>query len=149
MKQNKETDIRIFPLGTLDEDLVSVAVVFAKYQKKWILCKHKDRDTFECPGGHRENKESMEETASRELYEETGAKNFKLIPVCYFSQCINQAAGNREMQYGKVYCAEVDEMGALPRLEIEQTILVETLAAEWTYPEFQEKLIPLILKISS
>jgi len=38
-----------------------------------VFCKHKDRDTFEFPGGHREKDEKIEETAKRELWEETGA----------------------------------------------------------------------------
>ena len=40
---------------------------------KWVFCKHKERDTYEVPGGHREAGENILETAKRELQEETGA----------------------------------------------------------------------------
>ncbi|MCR5214807.1 MAG: NUDIX domain-containing protein [Eubacterium sp.] len=34
-----------------------------------MFCKHRDRDTFEVPGGHREPSEEIIDTAKRELYE--------------------------------------------------------------------------------
>ena len=55
------------------DDLLSFAVVVARSDGKWVLCKHKGRITYECPGGHREEGEKIEDTARRELYEETGA----------------------------------------------------------------------------
>ena len=38
-----------------------------------MFCKHRDRDTHEVPGGHREDGEEILETVKRELKEETGA----------------------------------------------------------------------------
>lgn len=29
------------------------AVICARYNGKWVFCKHKERDTYEIPGGHR------------------------------------------------------------------------------------------------
>ncbi|MBS5725301.1 MAG: NUDIX domain-containing protein, partial [Clostridiales bacterium] len=63
---------------SVKDDLLKFAVMIAKYRGKWVFCKHKDRDTYECPGGHRERDESIWETAKRELYEETGATDFNL-----------------------------------------------------------------------
>ena len=40
--------------------------------------RHKDRSTFEIPGGHIEDGEDYISCAKRELYEETGAKEFDL-----------------------------------------------------------------------
>ena len=45
----------------------------------------KKRDTFELAGGHREENETILETASRELREETGAEEFEIKPVCVYS----------------------------------------------------------------
>ena len=35
------------------------AVIIAKTNGKWLFCKHKERDTYEVPGGHRENGETI------------------------------------------------------------------------------------------
>ena len=58
------------------DELLRFAVVIAKHDGKWVLCKHKERETLECPGGHRETGELILETAKRELMEETGDKAY-------------------------------------------------------------------------
>ena len=63
------------------------AVICARYNGKWVFCKHKERDTYEIPGGHREDGEDIEATAKRELWEETGAKDFDIYPVCILENC--------------------------------------------------------------
>lgn len=35
---------------TVDDSLLKFAVIAAKHKGKWVFCKHKDRDTYECPG---------------------------------------------------------------------------------------------------
>ena len=48
----------------VDDSLLKFAVIIAKTNGKWVFCKHRDRDTYEVPGGHREDGEeilSMEE----------------------------------------------------------------------------------------
>lgn len=55
------------------------AVIISRSNEKWVLCKHKERTTYEFPGGHRENGESIIDTAKRELYEETGALDYGVI----------------------------------------------------------------------
>ena len=60
---------------TVDDALLKFAVIISRSNGKWVLCKHKhkERDTYEVPGGHREAGEEILETAKRELKEETGA----------------------------------------------------------------------------
>lgn len=53
----------------------------ARFNGRWIFAKHKERSTWEIPGGRREPDEPITETARRELYEETGAADFMLTPV--------------------------------------------------------------------
>ena len=52
---------------TVDDKLLKFAVIIAKHKGKFVFCKHKERDTYEVPGGHRETGESIDETARREL----------------------------------------------------------------------------------
>ena len=69
----------------VEDSLLKFAVIIAKTEGKWIFCKHKERDTLEVPGGHREAGETILETAKRELKEETGAVDFHIRPVCVYS----------------------------------------------------------------
>ena len=52
---------------TVDDALLKFAVIISQSNGKWVFCKHKERDTFEVHGGHREFGEDIIETAKREL----------------------------------------------------------------------------------
>lgn len=105
----------------------SNALICARYNGKWVFCKHKERDTYEIPGGHREDSEDIETTAKRELWEETGAKNFDIYPVCIYSFT----------DYGMLYFAEIRSFGELPPLEIEKIKLFDDMPENLTYPAIQ------------
>ena len=68
-----------------DDSLLKFAVIIAKTGGKWVFCRHRERNTLEIPGGHREKGEPIMDTARRELYEETGATEYDLEPVCVYS----------------------------------------------------------------
>lgn len=118
-----------------DEDINSklkFSVVAAKYKGKWILCKHKDRTTWEIPGGHIENNESHLDAAHRELFEETGAINYTLKHVCFYNvKSIDIDS------FGALYFAEILELGNLPDMEIDKIRLFDSLPKELTYPIIQ------------
>lgn len=67
------------------DEFLKFAVIISKTDNKWVFCKHKERETYEIPGGHREPGESVLETAKRELQEETGAVDFRIEPICVYS----------------------------------------------------------------
>ena len=65
--ENSEKMIEVNFYDEVDDALLEFAVIISKTKGKWIFCKHKERDTFEVPGGRRESGEKIEEAAVREL----------------------------------------------------------------------------------
>ncbi len=127
---------------SVDDCLLKFAVIAAQHNGKWVFCKHKERNTFEAPGGHREQGENIADTAKRELYEETGAKEFTIKPVCVYSVTgRNRVNENGEETFGMLFFADINEFDALPASEMESMVLLEELPTAWTYPEIQPKLI--------
>lgn len=116
-------------------------VMMAKYCGQWLFCKHRERTTYEIPGGHREEGESALEAARRELYEETGALSFEIQPVCIYGVC---RAGEEE-SLGMLYYAEIHELGALPQSEIEAVERFDALPESLTYPFIQPHLYQKVM----
>ncbi|MBO7424891.1 MAG: NUDIX domain-containing protein [Clostridiales bacterium] len=126
----------------VDDALIQFAVIISKCGDKWVFCKHKERDTFEVPGGHRESDESADETARRELNEETGANEFEIEPVCVYSVTgKNRVNATGEEMYGKLYFARISKFEEELRSEMEKVVLLDDLPTEWTYPLIQPRLI--------
>lgn len=119
-----------------DDALLRFAVICARYRGQWLLVRHRERRTWECPGGHREPGEAIDDAARRELWEETDALRFRLHPVCAYSVATPDAE-----TYGMLYWAEIEELGALPDFEIAEVRLFEHLPDQWTYPEIQPHLM--------
>ena len=128
---------------SVDDYLLKFAVIIAKSAGKWVLCKHKERTTYEVPGGHREEGESIEETARRELYEETGATEYTLKPISVYS--VIKDSGQET--FGMLYYAEVTSFEAELHSEIEYIILLSELVENWTYPEIQPKILEEAIRL--
>ena len=77
------TQVRFY--NQIDDQKLRFAVIVTKTDGHWVFCKHKDCNTLEVPGGHREQGEDILTAAKRELYEETGAVDFRIEPVCVYS----------------------------------------------------------------
>ena len=131
----------------VEDELLKFAVIISKHKGKWVFCKHKERVTYEIPGGRREVGETIFETAKRELREETGAIEFQISPVCVYS-VVGKTRVNEtgEESFGMLYFAEIQTFEKELHSEMESVYFFDELPTEWTYPEIQPLLIKEFLK---
>lgn len=123
---------------SVDDELIKFAVIISRLKGKWVFCKHKNRMTLEVPGGHREQGETADEAAERELIEETGAIAFTIAPICVYSVAETEKS---EETYGMLYHAEINTFAPELHSEIESICLTDDLPDNWTYPLIQPELI--------
>lgn len=126
---------------SIEDELLKFAVILSKTQNKYVFCKHKDRDTWEVPGGHRENQENIIDTAKRELYEETGALEFDIEPVCVYSVTAPDNFNQGEESFGMLFFADIKCFETELHSEIEKITIMDGLPERWTYPDIQPHLI--------
>ena len=126
----------------VEDNLLKFAVIISKTDGKWVFCKHKDRDTYEIPGGHREIGETIMDAAKRELMEETGATEFDIKPICVYSVKGKTRVNEKEDEesFGMLFIADIVSFEEV-HSEIEEILVTDTLVEEWTYPLIQPKLI--------
>ena len=113
------------------------AVIIAKHEGKLLWCRHKERDTWEVPGGHIEPGETAIEAAARELQEETGATDFTIAPVCWYRLHFNDGG------LGSISLLCAAEVHALSELhsEIAEIRTFEGVPTDLTYPDIQPYLL--------
>lgn len=147
----------------VEDHLLKYAVIIARAGDQWVFCKHRDREAYEVPGGHREPGEKIDDTARRELYEETGAVRYTLLPVCVYSVAATDGSDGQEESdaislcsepctgrsgicgteesFGMLYYAQIETFEPELHSEIEKILLTKELPEEWTYPEIQPRLL--------
>lgn len=139
-KGNKMVEVKFY--DNIEDELLKFAVIIAKTDDKWVFCKHKERETYEVPGGHRELGETILEAAKRELMEETGAIEFKIEPICVYS-VKGKTRVNENIEdesFGMLFIADIFSFGELHN-EIEKILITDTLVNNWTYPFIQPELL--------
>ncbi|WP_316572929.1 NUDIX domain-containing protein [Neobacillus sp. YIM B06451] len=77
----------------------------------------------------------INETAKRELFEETGCKDVELFPICDYSM-----DDSNNKIFGRLFFARIKKIGQLPVSEIDEVKLFENLPLSLTYLEIQPKL---------
>lgn len=123
-------------IGEVDDSLLKFAVIAARFKDQWVFCRHKERTTWEIPGGHREDGESIEEAAMRELQEETGSIDAQLRLISVYG--VDRGG---EITYGALFFAEITQLGPLREdMEIGEIRLFDRIPDELTYPEIQGSL---------
>lgn len=128
------------PVVTLPDDSGGAprfSVIACQSFGKWVFVRQAKRDTFELPGGHIEPGETPTQAARRELYEESGAIDYDLWPVCPYAV----TRGGLTM-CGMLFFANARRFEALPGdFEMAERVLLDDLPEKMTYPAIQPKLI--------
>jgi len=119
-------DIKLYDLGYCKDKELTRVICVCKYKDKYVFSYNKKRNGWEIPGGHIEENESWEEAARREMYEETGAININIEPICIYK--IND--------FGILTYCEILEIGELPKeYEMEKVLFSNTLPQNLTFKE--------------
>lgn len=120
---------KTYEVGTLPS--YKYVVVLSRYQGKLLLSRHRMRTTWETQGGHIEPGETPLEAAKRELYEESGATDFDITPLCDYWAGDEQT---RTGANGMVFTASIRALGPLPESEMAEVRGFDALPENVTYP---------------
>ncbi|MBO7527345.1 MAG: NUDIX domain-containing protein [Clostridia bacterium] len=132
-------NVTLSDLGSVDESEYSRVIMAARYNGKWIFCKHKERDTWELPGGHIEAGEDWLTAAKRELYEETGATDADFEQICVY----------KISKPGLMCFAEVKKLDKIPNFEIEKIEFFDDIPDNLTYPDTHRLLFDKTKKVKN
>ena len=120
---------KVFPLNTFPA--YKYVVILSRMDGRWLLSRHRERTTWETQGGHIEPGETPMEAAKRELFEESGALEFELEPLCdYWAG----EEGTDDWANGMVFRAVIRSLGPIPDSEMARVESFDVLPGNLTYP---------------
>ena len=123
------------PLGSVPDNQLVFAVNMSTMNGRYLFCRHAQRDTWECAGGHIEAGETPLEAARRELYEETGALEADIKPLFLYKV--------DEGTWGLLCRTEVHKLGPIPSdFEMAEVRAFDAPPGNWTYPH----IVPWLLE---
>ena len=121
--------------------LFQYAVIVARYKHQWLFVRQTTRDTYELPAGRREPGETIEQTARRELWEETGATVYDLQSISAFyvgQRTVSENDIQQDDSLGMLYFAEVYQLGQRPEdSEIGELLTDDHMPQPLSYPDIQ------------
>lgn len=135
----KDWITKVSDLGSLKA--YRFVVIFSRYNGKWVYCRGKTRNCYETAGGHIEEGETTLEAARRELFEETGATSFDIIPVSDYSVHIPTEWSN-----GQVFLANIHTFGEMPSYEMAEIICHDRYPESLRFPSILPVLFDEIQK---
>jgi 8-oxo-dGTP diphosphatase len=144
MQMEATMKIHFRPTGTYETLGYLYAVTVAFKENKLVLVRHKDRTSYELPGGRREPGEDINETGSRELIEESAAKDFVIKAFCDYG-----VERDGELSVGRLFKADIDSFSDVLEHEIGEVKLFDTLPSELTYPEIIKALVNTVKTIEN
>ncbi|PKP26640.1 MAG: hypothetical protein CVU06_03385 [Bacteroidetes bacterium HGW-Bacteroidetes-22] len=141
IKMMNDLRVVLYPINSVDNHVYKYAVICAFEAEKLLLVRTNGRSTWEIPGGHREPGEIIDDSAVRELKEETGAVRFELKAFADYSVMLNGT-----ITYGRLFTAQVYERIAPDEFETDEVRLFDDLPDNLTYPDIQPVFLESIRK---
>lgn len=132
---------KTYEINTLEH--YKYVVVLSEYEGKILLSRHKERTTWETQGGHIEEGETPMEAAKRELYEESGAVDFDIEPLCDYWAGVE---GTDDWANGIVFKAKINKLAAIPDSEMAEVRQFDVLPDNLTYPAITPVLFDYLFK---